>query len=120
MDYWHSVARSRLSRRRALAVAGLTGAGAIALGVLGCGDDNSGGASSSTANGLLAKPEDTTKEAKAGGIWSYYTAMEALSFDHLNTARAGSSQADFTYSRLFKFKTGSPDKLPVGEVEGDA
>ena len=118
-SYWAGrIFDERISRRRALVgAAGLTSA-AAAMTLVGCGSskENNGAKGSS----LISAPVDTTKQATAGGIWPFFSTVEALSFDHLNTARAGSSQAEFLYSRFFKLKVGTPDKPPIGEIEGDA
>src|SRR6185436_16759917 len=64
---WSAVLQRRVSRRRALAATGLSGA--TAGFVLACGGGDSGSNGAATAkekSSLLARVEDTTKASKAG------------------------------------------------------
>ena len=63
--YWAKYTTSRLSRRRLMATGGALATGALALGLVGCGNDDGG---TQDASGLISKPVDTTSKAKAGGI----------------------------------------------------
>jgi peptide/nickel transport system substrate-binding protein len=80
-SYWSDVLEKRLSRRRALAATGATTAAAAFLAA--CGGGDSGGSESSTedSSGLLTKTEDTTKNAKPGGVMKWTQASEPLHFD---------------------------------------
>ena len=104
-SYWDRVLDNRISRRRALSGVALTGAGALALSLVGCGggDDEGGGDSS----GLISQPKNTTKNVVRGGIWKSFISSDTRHFDPLS---GGSSQIFFhsmhTYSRLLKYKTG--------------
>jgi ABC-type transport system substrate-binding protein len=88
-SYWSTVLSNRISRRRAMAVtAGAAGAAAF---LAACGSDDDGGSSSSggggsgsgskDTSGLLAKIEDTSKDAKRGGVMKWVQGNEPLHFD---------------------------------------
>ena len=111
--YWEKMTRSRLSRRRTLAGTGGLGLSAIALGLVGCGDDNSGSGGGEQTNSLVDVPVDTTSQAKGGGtLKDVYTAelthMDALAS---NSASTVNNISVFTYPRLVKFTA-----VPRGEV----
>src|SRR5262249_37009417 len=123
-SYWENVTRSRVGRRRALELAGATGAGIAALGLIGCG---SGGSKATVAptpadkSGLLSKPEDTTAQAKPGGtLRSFLPADAPLGFDVLATNNnATLDVARYTYPRMLKFTPAKYPKDADGASEGD-
>src|SRR6266436_4697979 len=85
-SYWQKFTAARFGRRRALALAGGAGAGLAALGLVGCGGGSSGGCCQSSGgnNGLaLSQPQDTTAQAKAGGVIKNYFSADILHFDAL-------------------------------------
>ena len=117
MSYWDSYLKQRLSRRRALAVAG-AGAGAAAL-LAACGGGDDGGGGSSTS--LVSTAEDTTSKAEPGGTWQSYTSSDTPGMDPLtNPASTAPPIANFAVSRLLKYKLGTRTNRPAGDVEGDA
>ena len=93
----------------------LTGAGALALSLVGCGSDGGGDKDKS---GLITQPKDTSKNAVKGGIWKSWISSDTRHFDPLS---GGSSQIFFhsahAYSRLLKYKMGGADDQLTGEVE---
>ncbi|HXH23108.1 MAG TPA: ABC transporter substrate-binding protein [Dehalococcoidia bacterium] len=112
--YWDRL----LSRRRALAAAGMAGMAAGAAALVGCGggDDGDGGP---TPGGLIGERKDTTKDAKPGGIYQSYQTASPPSLDYIGaTVNSVRGAAAFPYSRLFKWKPGIIE-LPKGEIEGD-
>jgi ABC-type transport system substrate-binding protein len=128
-SYWTKVVSNRISRRRALAA---TGAGALGAAFLAaCGSDNDSGSSGSTggstggskSNSILATPQDTTSQAKAGGVIKDYYTAELTHMDALlsNSASTVNLISVFVYPRLMKFKT-----VPAGQendgsqLEGEA
>ncbi|MGE0057918.1 MAG: ABC transporter substrate-binding protein [Dehalococcoidia bacterium] len=116
-SYWDRILDQRVSRRRTLAGVALTGAGALALSLVGCGSDDGGGDKS----GLITEPKDTSKSAAKGGIWKSWISSDTRHFDPLS---GGSSQIFFhsahAYSRLLKYKMGDSEAQLTGEVEADA
>jgi peptide/nickel transport system substrate-binding protein len=111
-DYWTKALASRVTRRRALAAGGGAFFGSALLAACG-GDSDSGGDS----HALLAEPEDTTKQAKRGGIMSFWRDREVDTSDpHATTRNAPGSIS--TYSRLFLRTPGYLAPQPV-EFAGD-
>jgi peptide/nickel transport system substrate-binding protein len=108
----------------------VTGAGALSaafLAACGGGDDDDtasteGSGGSGSSNSLLAKPVDTTSQAKPGGtIKDYYTA-ELTDMDSLrwNTASTVNLISVFAYPRVLKFKTVPAGQYNDGsQVEGE-
>jgi ABC-type transport system substrate-binding protein len=72
-----------MTRRRAIAATGASAAAAAFLAACGGGDDDGGGSGSTPkdTSGLLAKIEDTLKNAKVGGAMKWTQASEPLHFD---------------------------------------
>ncbi len=124
--YWEHLTSARLTRRRALGGAFITGAGAAAIGIVGCGGGNKTAANSaSTApkqSGLLDLPVDTTSKMKTGGTYkSVFISANPPSLDP-HTSQGFTTLtaiAAYTYPRLMKFKTAKYPNPAVGEVEGD-
>lgn len=123
-SYWEHLSTSRFSRRRALKGATAAGAGAAAIGLVGCGGSDDGGGSGSTSqdSGLLSKPVDTTSRMKPGGtLKTVFISANPPSLDP-HTSQGFTTLtaiAAYTYPRIFKFK---PAKYPagaLGDVEGD-
>jgi ABC-type transport system substrate-binding protein len=119
MSYWNSYLSKRINRRRALTVtaAGIGGSALLAA----CGSDSDGGEKDSSS--LLTKPVDTTSKAVPGGIWvkTTSTTQDAVGWDPLVGGRvAAITDSGYVYSRLLKYKTGTPAEPPPGLVEGDA
>jgi ABC-type transport system substrate-binding protein len=116
-SYWTRTLRNRITRRRAIAS---TGAGALAatlLAACGGGDDDEG--VQGDASGLLAKVEDTTKEAKPGGTWvNPLTSENFLNMDPYGVT-IGSAHGPWGYSRLVMYKPAEYPDSPLGDVEGD-
>jgi hypothetical protein len=77
-DYWTRVTQRRLSRRRTLAL-GAAGSAAALL-IAACGSD-SGGIEPKSSSSLVSQPEDTTKQAKRGGVMKWFSASEPAHFD---------------------------------------
>jgi ABC-type transport system substrate-binding protein len=117
-SYWRYYASNRAGRRRV--ILGATGMTAGALLLVACGG-SSNEASKSDASGLLAKPEDSTNRAKAGGTLKHFTSADVPSFDVTGATSnfTLSGIGHFTYPRMMKFKPGRYPDAPGGEVEGD-
>jgi len=112
-SYWASIATRRISRRRAIAASG----GAAAAGILaacGGGDEEPGQGTSS----LVAKPEDSSKQATRGGIIKASIATDAGSWDpHVRGAWFGTLGA-LLYSRLTVVKPGE-GQATSGDIVGE-
>src|SRR5438552_1495005 len=80
-NYWSSSASRRLlTRRRFMQAISASAAGAAALSLIGCGGSKSQGEGAAL---ILANEQDTTKEAKAGGIYQDSYASEIANMDPL-------------------------------------
>jgi ABC-type transport system substrate-binding protein len=109
--------QKRLSRRRAIAAAGGTAAGAALLAACGGAGDSSGGDST----GLVSTVQDSSSKATPGGTWLSYVSSDSPGMDPMtNPASTVPPLANFAISRLFKYKLGTRENRPVGDVEGDA
>jgi peptide/nickel transport system substrate-binding protein len=105
-----------MSRRRALTA---TGGAAFAAALLAaCGSDG-GDEAKGGASGLVAKQEDTTRDAKRGGVLKLSTATEPQHFDPHALTSAIASFTEMMYSRLVQIKPGHL-KQADGSVEPDA
>jgi ABC-type transport system substrate-binding protein len=114
MSYWQSITKHRVNRRRALALTGGAAAGAALLAACGGGDDGGGQQTSS----LVVKAEDSSKEAKRGGIYKTFISTDAGSWDpHVRGAWFGTLGA-VLYSRLTIVKPGLGEPS-AGEIGGD-
>ncbi len=129
-NYW---LRNKLSRRRLLTGAAVTGVGAASLALVGCGDDDAKpataapGGSSTAAGSVVANatnaPEITTKIADAQFIKLMGTAaVQPLVARSMNRASAPLTDAQkATAIKIFKGSggdTGSGGKLVLGICEG--
>jgi peptide/nickel transport system substrate-binding protein len=114
--YWSGLLQNRnISRRRMLGTAAGVGLGAAALSLVGCGSDDGG-----SGEGLIVgQRRDTTREARPGGTMAHYATADATNFDPIAaTANIDRGHAQYSYSRLFKWKPGIIDQSR-GEIEGD-
>ena len=118
-NYWRGIARSRLTRRRTLTATASLGLGGAALSLLGCGSDGDGGSSQSD---LVAKPVDSTDQAKSGGVLKDFLTADVQHFDASISERAAvaGSFSAWAYPRLLKYVVGKHPKIADGSSEGDA
>jgi peptide/nickel transport system substrate-binding protein len=124
--YWQKFTDSRVDRRRALTLAGGAGAGLAALGLAGCGSGSGYGGQnkgSSAGSGLtVSLAQDTTAQAKPGGVIKNFFQADILHFDALlsNSSSTVNDVSVFTYPRLLKYTLVPAGKLNDGSmVEGD-
>ena len=105
-DYWTELSKARLSRRRAIGAAGAAGLGAVMLAA--CGGSDSGGSKDARRSEVFpgAQGEDTTKQAKRGGVMKTYWDADISDYDVHNTRNAGQNIPNFTYSRFVQIKPG--------------
>lgn len=81
-DYWTRFWQKRINRRRLIKGAAVGGAGLAAAGVVGCGDDDNGGASpTATADGNGGSPTATPAATPASEVRTGGTLMPLMSWD---------------------------------------
>ena len=115
-SYWTRTLRNRITRRRAIASAGAGALAATFLAACGGGGDDEG--VQGDASGLLAKVEDTSREAKVGGTWVNPINADILNMDPYGVT-IGSAHAPWGYSRFVIYKPAKFPESPQGEVEPD-
>src|ERR1700688_4738506 len=97
-NYWIEAARSRLSRRRALAL----GAGGIAgAAMLGCATQNKGGGQAAPAAGGQANVAPNQGTPQSGGTYTYYTQLNPR-LDPQKESAGNQVAVSGVYSRLFR------------------
>jgi peptide/nickel transport system substrate-binding protein len=114
-NYWQRTLDSRISRRRALRLAGATAAGAAFLAACG-GDDENG--SSGTDSNLVAQPKDTFAEAKSGGTLKEYVTAEPQTLDPATPVAPLNYISGYIYGTLLNEKPGRMEP-PQFELYGD-
>jgi len=112
-NYWSGLLSHRLNRRRSLALAAVATAATSLL--VACGGEERN--RDSGASGLVTTPEDTSKQAKRGGVMLSLRDREVDTSDPYFRSRTQPGTA-LTYSRLFRQKPGylAP---PTAEFIGD-
>jgi ABC-type transport system substrate-binding protein len=120
INYWHSFARNRLSRRRALIATSGAAAGAAFLAACGGGSDSTP-ATKEEGSSLVSKPLDGAAQAKSGGTVRDFANADIVNFDVLSANNASTTNQVmlFAYSRLMKFATAKYPKEADGSQEGD-
>ena len=73
-----------------------------------CGGSDSGGSKDAgeAKSSLVLKAQDTTKQAKRGGVMKTYWDADISDYDVHNTRNAGQNIPNFTYSRFVQIKPG--------------
>jgi ABC-type transport system substrate-binding protein len=125
-NYWSKVTKSRMSRRRSLALAGGSAA-AVFLAACGSEDDGSGGSTTgdtsgdgnSAASGLVAQPIDTFEKAARGGILKDYVNAESQTLDPVSPVAPLNQVIKYTYGSLMTEEPGHLTTSP-GDLRGDA
>ena len=109
-NYWDRINSGRVSRRRALQMAALTGAAASAIAVVGCGgdDDDDGG----KTPGAGATPVSEGKP-KIGGTFRGTVSLVLGKDPHKASTFLTHALASYSYNRLLRFKT------VLGEIRFD-
>lgn len=101
--YWDKVTQSRITRRRALQMAALTGASAGAIAIVGCGgDDNGNGNGTPSAGNTPGAGEGTPKP---GGVLQGTVSLVLGKDPHKASTFLTHALASYSYSRLMRFKT---------------
>jgi ABC-type transport system substrate-binding protein len=108
-----------MSRRKALGVAATAGVAVGAASLVGCGGGGDSGDGGVDTASLIHKPKDTTASAKPGGTYAAYTTRDVSGFDYIGASgNIDRGEANFSYSRLFKWKPGVGEQAK-GEIDGD-
>src|SRR4051812_6239954 len=102
--YWSTLLAESYGRRRALALAGASAAGAALLAA--CGSGASSGKSTSNKSSLASEPVDTTKNAKRGGIMKDRAFADPPTLDVLTPNNPATPFCHDIYSGLVQFKPG--------------
>ncbi|MBK9544340.1 MAG: ABC transporter substrate-binding protein [Dehalococcoidia bacterium] len=112
-NYW---LRRKVSRRSALRGSALAGMGAATYALVGCGDDDDdddGG----NGGGVLPTAQASPTAAKtpvAGGSFSFQISSNPPSLDpYTQTSFVTAYNHGLSYSKLFRFKAGTPDVAPA-------
>lgn len=114
-SYWDR----QVSRRRAVQGIAAISAGLAAVAVAGCGGGSGGG--TAKQKGLITEPEDSTRQAKRGGIYGFYNVTDETNLDPFTTPR-GAGQGGFErpgYQKLLREKE-FVGGTKVQVFEGDA
>jgi ABC-type transport system substrate-binding protein len=113
LNYWHSILATRLSRRRALQITGMTSAGAAFLAA--CGGDDGKPSSSSD---LVAQPKDSFAQAATGGTMKLYVTAEPQTLDPATPVAPLNFISGYVYGTLLNEKPGHLEQ-PQFELYGD-
>jgi ABC-type transport system substrate-binding protein len=127
---WSAVLQRRISRRRALAATGVSAAAAAFLAACGGGSSKSSGdTDTKDKSSLLAKSEDTTRQAKRGGVSKWYIPLEPASFEPFATNNPLGDTKRHVYRNLvhetpgylgpIEYKDVSPDMMESWEFSPD-
>jgi ABC-type transport system substrate-binding protein len=122
-SYWNrQLHQHRINRRRALSGAAGLGVSALFAACGGASSGSSAGNAGSEKSGLVATPLDTSKQATRGGIWPQIVNSDSTDgFEMMaSPQRRPADEASHVYSRLLKYKIGTFDNPPQGEVEADS
>ncbi len=118
--FWNKYTSTRVSRRRALQVAGATGIGAGAIALIGCSSDSDGG--DKTPGGESTPSGAGGGTPKLGGTLQGTVSLVLGKDPHKAATFLTHALASYSYSRLMRFKTAPGDLAqtdwytPVPEV----
>src|SRR5438552_13658773 len=103
-NYWTGLLRTRLGRRRAVAAAGSSLAGAAFLAA--CGGGSKSGSKAAETSRLLTRPVDTTKQAKRGGTFALTTTMGPTNWEPFQNQQGSSLRNGMLLQRITTKKPG--------------
>src|SRR6476620_8589230 len=104
-NYWSRLTDTRIGRRRIMATGAGASAAALLLAACGGGSSDSGGKQADKSS-LVAKADDTTKQAKRGGVLKDRTFGDPASMDGLEPQSPWNAIGPMVYSALAKFEPG--------------
>ncbi|HLF76783.1 MAG TPA: ABC transporter substrate-binding protein [Dehalococcoidia bacterium] len=124
MGYWDGLQRKRINRRVLLRTGLTAGAGAAALGLLACGDDDKGGVGKSETggSGIVTKPVDSSSKATRGGILPAMINTDTPGFQvYPSSSAALTTHNGRVYSKFFSMTMANRAKgeEPLTTVAGD-
>jgi len=115
VGYWTGIQNQRMTRRRALAA---TGSMATATALLAaCGGGGQDGQTEVAS--ITTKVEDSSKQAKRGGVYQQTRAMDVASWDPMINASWWSLTGGLVFARMTLIEPGHM-KTSEGKVVGDA
>ena len=117
-NYWTQALSQRISRRRAIIATGATAASAAFLAACGGGGSDSGGSSAGKdKSSLLTVPKESSKEAKAGGVWIDRLLSVADTLEPVAaTGSVGFQHTMPVYTKWTKWGRGVNGQLPTTEM----
>ena len=117
-NYWTQALSQRISRRRAIIATGATAASAAFLAACGGGGSDSGGSSAGKdKSSLLTVPKDSSKEAKAGGVWIDRLLSVADTLEPVAaTGSVGFTHTMPVYTKWTRWGKGINGQLPTTEM----
>lgn len=105
-SYWDKFTRSRVSRRRALQMAAVTGASAGALAFVGCSSDDDDNGAATPGNGTTPSGNGNGEGTpKPGGTLRGTVSLVLGKDPHKASTFLTHALASYSYSRLMRFKT---------------
>jgi peptide/nickel transport system substrate-binding protein len=110
-SFWNKYTTRRVSRRRALQMAAITGASAGAIALVGCGDDDNGG---NGTPGTGETPGGNGETAITGGTFRGTVSLVLGKDPHKAATFLTHALASYSYSRLMRFNT-QLGELPQSE-----
>ena len=105
-SYWRTIVQQRLNRRRALALTSAASLGAAVLAACGGGNSSSSSNSGSPKSSLISPREDTTAQAKPGGVSRYFVSADSNNLDPSLANSPLESVQRHAYSGLLQEKAG--------------
>jgi ABC-type transport system substrate-binding protein len=113
-SYWDKVTQRRISRRRALQMAAITGASASAIALVGCGDDDDDDVVNGVTPGTTPTNGNGNGEPRQGGTLQGTVSLVLGRDPHREATFLAHALASYSYSRLMRFGT-EVGQLPQGQ-----
>ena len=114
-NYWRTVIKGNVSRRRVLR--GMAAGSAAAAFLAACGGGSQGESDAKEVAGTLTQIKDESKDAKRGGVFKSRAQNEPANWDPQLVGNTTQS-TPFQYSGLLRLKEGHLQRT-LGEIDGD-